>query len=383
MKNTTIIALLFSYLLIMSCSGTGRKGAISGEITGAPGKTIYLQRAANNRLMKTDSTTIGADGKFLIVPSQSMSMDFYVLSIDDKNMITVITDSTESLNVKGELNNLQATVRASGSANTEALRELEMQCAPLNKKDQETIQKLSNPAISQEEKDQHRQELTDSRKQRTDIIKTWLDNNTTSLGALIVVRQLDPKADGAYYTKVFEALKPMYGSMPMYKALKQEAQMLNTPTPPANEAAEQNSNVAQGKQAPEIEMKDVNGNTRKLSDLKGKTVLIDFWASWCGPCRGENPNVVKAYDKYNKDGFEVFSVSLDRAKEPWLAAIEKDGLRWKNHVSELKHWDSSAARAYGVNSIPKTFLVDKDGKIIGSDLRGPALEAKLQTIYGH
>lgn len=373
-----------AFAAISACSQTGRKGAISGEFRGAEGKTVYLQRAVNNRLMKTDSAVISSDGSFLLVPSNPLGMDFYVVSLDDKNMITIITDSSESLMLKGDLTDLQGTVKASGSTNTETLRELELQCAPINKKDQETIGKMTNVSLSKEEKDQLRQQLTDSRKQRTEVIKTWLDNNSTSLGALIVVRQLDAKSDGNYYNKVFEALKPAYGNMPMYKAMKQETDMRMAPQPQGGEpAADPNSPVALGKAAPEIEMKDVSGKTRKLSDLKGKTVLIDFWASWCGPCRRENPNVVTAFDKYNKDGFEVFSVSLDRAKEPWIAAIEKDGLKWKNHVSELKHWDCSAAKTYGVSSIPKTFLVDKDGKIIGSDLRGPALEAKLQAIYGH
>ncbi|MFN0031295.1 MAG: redoxin domain-containing protein [Flavobacteriales bacterium] len=366
---------------LVACTTTGRKGTVSGKLSNAAGKMIYLQRAVNNMLMTTDSTMIGSDGSFSIVPEQPLGMDFYKVSIDPKNAITIITDSTEALVLEGDFTDLQGTTKASGSPATEALRELELQCAPLNKNDQQTVNRLSDPSVSKEEKAQLRQNLADSRKQRTDFMKTWLDNNSSSLGALLVVSQLDVRVDSKYYTKVFTDLKAGHGDMPMYKAIKQEVDMTLNP-PPRMDPAQANAATAPGQPAPEIEMKDRSGKTRKLSDLRGKTVLIDFWASWCGPCRGENPNVLKAYSKYNKDGFEVFSVSLDRDKTKWEEAIAKDGLVWPGHVSELKHWDCTAARSYGVSSIPKTFLVDKDGKIIASDLRGPALDAKLQAIYG-
>jgi thiol-disulfide isomerase/thioredoxin len=134
--------------------------------------------------------------------------------------------------------------------------------------------------------------------------------------------------------------------------------------------------------APEIVMADTTGKMLKLSNLKGKVVLIDFWASWCGPCRRENPNVVKLYEEYKSKGFEVFSVSLDQDKERWIKAIKDDGLVWTNHVSDLKYWQNEAARLYQVSSIPRTILLDKEGNIIARDLRGPALEAKLKEVFG-
>ena len=133
--------------------------------------------------------------------------------------------------------------------------------------------------------------------------------------------------------------------------------------------------------APEIAMNTPEGKLLKLSDLKGKVVLIDFWASWCGPCRKENPNVVRLYKKYEKQGFTVLSVSLDEDPNAWIAAIEKDGLIWKNHVSDLKGWKSNMPALYGFEGIPFTVLVNKEGNIIGKELRGEVLEQKLSEVF--
>jgi thiol-disulfide isomerase/thioredoxin len=130
---------------------------------------------------------------------------------------------------------------------------------------------------------------------------------------------------------------------------------------------------------PDFSIADTSGKPLQLSSLKGKYVLVDFWASWCGPCRKENPNVVAAYQKYHDKGFEIVGVSLDTQKDAWMKAIAKDGLAW-NHVSDLKGWQSGIVKQFGIHAVPTSFLLDKDGKVIANNLRGEALLEKLGSL---
>lgn len=374
-----------SALSMISCFNSGTKGTISGKIDGAAGKSVYLESFINNRSVLTDSTVAGSDGSFAIVPSQPLEMNFYRVVVGNEKYVMLITDSTECPKITGELATLDETYKVDGSLNSETLRDLEMKCKPFNKKERESRMQFKKPGISDEERDMLSQQLVETKKQRSETIKTWLETNSSTPAALLAIQQLDPRTDMPLFTKVFAELEGSFGHSVIYKGMKQQVQMLMAKDKQAggDPATASASPIAVGKPAPEIALSDPTGKVRKLSDLRGKTVLIDFWASWCGPCRRENPNVVKAYDAYNKDGFEVFSVSLDKAKEPWMQAIAADGLKWSNHVSDLKWWQSVAAEAYGVRSIPFTVLVDKEGNILGHNLRGAMLEDKLKAIYGH
>ena len=140
-----------------------------------------------------------------------------------------------------------------------------------------------------------------------------------------------------------------------------------------------------GNPAPEFSMPNANGDFIALSSLKGKVVLVDFWAAWCRPCRAENPNIVKMYNRLKSKGFDIYSVSLDGlpqqpdAKAAWLGAIEEDGLIWPNHVSDLGGWESRAVATFGFQSIPYTLLLDREGKVLAKGLRGPELEAAIEA----
>ncbi|RFZ84158.1 AhpC/TSA family protein [Mucilaginibacter terrenus] len=135
-----------------------------------------------------------------------------------------------------------------------------------------------------------------------------------------------------------------------------------------------------GNQAPLFTQADLNGRPLSLASLKGKVVLIDFWASWCSPCRAENPNLSKQYQLYKDKGFEILSVSLDSDKKSWQTAIDHDGMPWK-HVSDLKGWNNNVGRLYGIRAVPACFLVDANGKIIATDVRGESLNAKLKELF--
>ena len=139
--------------------------------------------------------------------------------------------------------------------------------------------------------------------------------------------------------------------------------------------------TAVGSAAPDFTQANVEGKPVALKDFKGKYVLVEFWASWCSPCRAENPNLVKQYAQYKEKGFEILSVSLDSEKDKWIDAIQKDGLPW-THVSDLKGWNNTVGRLYGVRAVPASFLVGPDGKIVGKDLRGESLNKKLEEVMG-
>lgn len=195
-----------------------------------------------------------------------------------------------------------------------------------------------------------------------------LDSRPNVLMSAFLVTYFESAFDqyAALYKKIHDSLTTTYSTHDFVRHL---ADKLRTA-------------VVAGMEAPDIAMADRNGKIRRLSDLRGKVVLIDFWASWCRPCRSENPNVVRLYHAYKDKGFDIFSVSLDNSREKWLQAIDADGLVWENHVSDLRGWSSEGGRLYGVSSIPATVLVDRDGKVLARNLRGQELERKLKELFG-
>lgn len=198
-------------------------------------------------------------------------------------------------------------------------------------------------------------------------IKQAISDNKDDIATLMFLDQFPKEQNAALHEAVINAL---YKKYPNHPIVKERYSIMNSPA----------GKTGIGAMAPELAFPDPEGNIRKLSDLRGKVVLVDFWASWCGPCRRESPNVRNVYQKYHDQGFEVFSVSLDRDANSWKKAIKDDQLVWPNHVSDLKYWSSEAAAIYGVRSIPAMFLLDREGRIVAKDLRGAALENAVREL---
>ena len=213
--------------------------------------------------------------------------------------------------------------------------------------------------------------------------KKYIEENITSLVSLVALYQqvapsvyvLSPTKDLKYFVKVDSAMTKLYPDYDPVKTLhEQVAELENAPGATAASFP--------GDIAPEISLPSPKGDTIKLSSTRGNYVLLDFWASWCGPCRRENPNLVAAWDKYHRRGFQIFQVSLDKTKDAWLNGIQEDQLGKWIHVSDLQYWSSVVVPVYKINSIPANYLLDKEGHIVARDLRGDRLMSKLAEIFG-
>jgi peroxiredoxin len=203
-----------------------------------------------------------------------------------------------------------------------------------------------------------------------DVVVGILNDQPASLAVINLLQQNNLLDRDKYFDLYISTAEKLKKEWPDYDVSRQFIEMV-----------EKLKATAIGQVAPEIELPNPDGQLIKLSSLRGKYVLVDFWAKWCGPCRKENPNVVKAYNKYKDKGFEVLGVSLDRNREDWIQAINEDGLTW-TQVSDLKYFDSKAANDYNISAIPFSILLDKEGKIIAKNLRGAALDKKLQEVLG-
>ena len=364
---------------------------IKGKLINSSGEFISLINVNSSEMKTIDSVKVNEKGEF-IFNKKVAEKGFYNIQISSSNYATIIADSTEKISFEGDAKNLNETYKVNGSMDSEALLRFNNFTKKNFKKIEsgrmkqdslrrvyeaylnttpdslflDSISKMLEPVFNSFSKDY--QKLTD---ETSEYIRNFIDENLSSFAALAAVQMLSPDKDIAYFIKVADALTAKYPDVENLKGFKL---YVNS-----------KKKLAIGMPAPEIMLNDKDGNLLSLSSLKGKIVIVDFWASWCKPCRTENPFVVSLYNKYKDKGLDIFSVSLDLNKDAWLKAIAQDKLSWKNHVSDLKQWQSPVVSLYGFEGIPFTCLLDKKGNIAGKNLRGPELEEKIKELLnvGH
>lgn len=365
-------------LFIMALMGVvfganAQKATVQGSISGNEAiKSVYVNAVQGNKVVPVDTVALDSKGGYqLSLNADAPVMYILTFPIDRTPMIHLMVKNKDkvSMNLKyvPEFNYMEVT-EAKGSKDAIVYKQFNNTILKGIRGNEELNTEYSLPSTS----DDRRKAIEN----QFQIIQALQDQEVEK-----IVTQNKDCVMSAFLVTYFDRKYADYHTA--YKAVR-DALVKTYPADPFVQHVDAmiKQNIIIGSEAPDIVMKDPEGKERKLSSLRGNVVLLDFWASWCGPCRGENPNVVKLYHKYNQKGFEVFSVSLDRTHDAWVNAIKADGLVWPNHVSDLKGWTSSGGATYGVMSVPTTILIDREGKIIAKNLRGEELARKLAEIFG-
>jgi len=378
----------FAIIQLNACSDIAKKNtSISGSFTKFAGKTAFIEAFSENGVVLLDSTLIDNSGNFEISLETSL-LNFYRLRIKEtqESAILLLSEENKKVRLFSKEENLQILDSISGAFHSFLLHKVYKNMAFYEQKI-DSIKNISSDLLAEGNKLEAYKVFNKSmqfNQAYRDYLQNFIKEYPSSPAVLSVLDKLEVSKNPQLFEKVKDSLALTFGHTTYYANLLQnllsyEEQKLK------QESVYESQKVAAekikiGKAAPEIKLKNLKGETESLSSLKGKYVLIDFWASWCKPCREENPNVKKLYDRYKEKGFEIFAVSLDRNKVAWESAVEADNLTWK-HVSDLQFWNSAAAKEYGINAIPFTVLLDPDGIIIGVNLRGKQLENKLNELF--
>jgi peroxiredoxin len=387
-----IIAVSLAVLLFASCKETTeKKFTVSGTITNANDKKIYLERipAATMQPMLEDSAVIGKDGKFSLHAEAGESVVFN-LTLDQSKypVASVINDAEEvklSIVMSKERNEFAEKYEVEGSPASQQMRTFMYDF----NNDLQKIFTLSRRVDTLQQSgaaDSLLIPLLEEQKALAGKIKNYAEHSITkSTDPALTLFELgyyQSTANGAGFglqplsnEQVNSVISQAAQKFPMHQGLSAIKNSLD------QQMKKEAASSWIGKEAPDFAMPDVNGKEVKLSSYRGKYVLVDFWASWCGPCRQENPNLVKAYHQFKDKNFTVLGVSLDRPgqKDKWLKAINDDKLAWTN-ISDLQYWNSSVVSLYGFEGIPFNVLIDPQGKVIAESLRGRLLEEKLGEV---
>ncbi|WP_460500280.1 redoxin domain-containing protein [Hymenobacter agri] len=341
---------------------------VAGQLKNAPaGTVLHLGELTGNQFVEKTQAQTDANGKFTL-KGTALAPGIYQLKVDEANQVLLFLDNKTHVQVSGDAKSLPATYAVKGSKDAEVLRQLTL-VMDGSKNQLEDLGKRYNAAGQAGKADEMKaieKEYFAIQGRNSAKIKGLIRRNATSVvSGFAVGAFLNPDEEFQFADSVAAVQRKANPESPFTKELTARLEPMRI--------------TAQGAMAPEINLPTPEGKPLALSSLRGKYVLLDFWASWCGPCRQENPNVVRAYNKFKDKGFTIYSVSLDQDKAKWVKAIESDGLTW-NHVSDLASWNSVAGAAYGVKAIPQSFLIDPQGRIIAKNLRGEALAAKLAEV---
>ncbi len=335
---------------------------------------MLLEEYGEKELTVVDTIEVQPSGEF----TQQMVLTepgFYRLNLYGQQMVNLIIYQ-EDLTIEVDGNTPDGDVMVSGSQDMKNLTELNQLVQGFQKHvgalNQEFVQ--ANSTGDEAEMERIRSQFEVENAKHKALLKQKVAEMGNSLAILQIVGNFNVEEDFEFLDQLgntFANDPPDTKHTPRFLGYIDEVR----------KQAKNNESLQIGKVAPEINLPNPDGSMVPLSSLRGKVVLVDFWAQWCRPCRLENPNIVEAYQKFKDKGFEVYGVSLDRSKDKWLQGIQEDGLPW-THVSDLKYWQSEAARTYNINAIPASFLLDREGKIIAKNLRGPALHQKLKEVLG-
>lgn len=344
---------------------------VSGNVFNTTTDSVFIAQSIGTGVYK-DFLKAKTDRKGnFVLKGKLPAKDYYVFRVGNQHINIILRDSSK-IRINADAKNLATYNNIGGSDESIALNEFVAQMTQFN------LKRDSASAYLRQYPDQQaaiNQSFQNEYFQFSSYRQRFIAQNPNSPALLPVISTLDVDKEFSIYEAVINQLNVGFSGSPMVQSAYQQYLQIK-------QQKDSQNFLAPGKPAPGFTQTDVDGKALSLSDLKGKVVLIDFWASWCGPCRKENPNVVKLYEKYKDAGFTVLSVSLDDNKANWLAAIERDKLVWPNHVSDLKKWNNEVARIYQVSGIPFTVLVDREGNIIDTKLRGVELERALSTIFG-
>ena len=363
---------LLGYLLLFATALQAQNFELRVQAkTLIPGKKIYLEYVnEQGKVVKVDSATPSAEQKVSFKGQVKDQGAFYLVNFFDTpkpQKVLVILEGGETIDVEADgVNDEEGKSNFTLKGDYPNVKFM-LELMAISKEMEKKVRKW-NQEIQVDPKQEKRiqAEFTQAQAASTAKIKELIPQMGSHLVALWATNFLPAEKEMASLEDIANRLAKARPNHPQVKQFVANLQRLQ--------------GVNEGAMAPEINLATPEGPNLALSSLRGKYVLIDFWASWCGPCRRENPNVAKTYAAYKDKGFEIYGVSLDQDREAWLKAIEKDQLVWK-HVSDLKYWSSAGAQAYQVNSIPQTFLLDKEGRILAKGLRGAALDQYLAQLF--